>query len=133
MSLETPQTPPTSKALFWSGAVISAICTLALIASGAMKFAKPGNFAEDFTKMGFAIELANTLAIIEIACALIYAFPRTAVLGAILCTGYLGGAVVTHVRAGDGMWISPVILGVLVWLGLFLRDPRVRALAPIRT
>jgi len=71
------------------------------------------------------------LGILELACTIIYAIPRTAVLGAILLTGYLGGAILTHLRIGDPFW-NPIIPGVLVWLGLYLRDPRLRALAPLR-
>jgi hypothetical protein len=69
--------------------------------------------------------------IIEILCVILYAIPQTAVLGAILLTGYLGGAVATHVHAGEP-WFFPVIMGVIVWLGLVLRDPRLRELAPLR-
>lgn len=77
------------------------------------------------------MSLALALGILEIVCTVTYAVPRTAMLGAILLTGYLGGATATHVRIGDS-FISPVILGVLVWGGLFLRDPRLRALIPLR-
>jgi hypothetical protein len=68
----------------------------------------------------------------ELACALVYAFPPTSVLGAVLVTGYLGGAVATHVRLLQGVWIAPALLGVLAWLGLYLRDPRVPRLLPLR-
>ena len=72
------------------------------------------------------------LGILEIACTIIYAIPQTAVLGAILLTGYMGGAIATHVRVGEGV-IPHIIIGVLVWLGLFLREPRLRAILPWRT
>jgi hypothetical protein len=72
-----------------------------------------------------------TLGIVEIACTVVYAIPQTAVLGAILLTGYLGGAIATHVRLEEG-FLPPVILGVLVWLGIYLRDARLRALLPFR-
>jgi hypothetical protein len=68
----------------------------------------------------------------EIVCALIYAIPRTSVLGAILLTGYLGGATATHVHAGEPFFL-PIVVGIAVWLGLFLRDTRVRALVPVRS
>ena len=71
------------------------------------------------------------LGILEVACTVIYLIPRTAVLGAILLTGYLGGATATHVRIGEP-WFMPVLLGVVVWLGIYLRDPRLRALIPLR-
>jgi hypothetical protein len=69
--------------------------------------------------------------VLELFCAAVYVVPRTAVLGAVLLTGYLGGAVATHVRVGDA-FIVPLLLGVLVWAGLYLRDERVRALLPLR-
>jgi hypothetical protein len=79
------------------------------------------------------MSLALGLGITEVACTIIYLIPRTAVLGAILLTGYFGGATATHVRVGDPSFVGPVVLGVLVWLGLFLRDDRLRALIPLRS
>ena len=70
--------------------------------------------------------------IVEVVCAVIYAIPQTSILGAILLTGYLGGAVSTHVRAGEPFFLA-LIVGVLVWLGLYLRDERLRALVPLRS
>jgi hypothetical protein len=86
---------------------------------------------EGMTKYGYPASAAVPVLIIEIFCVILYAIPQTAVLGAILLTGYLGGAVATHVRAGEP-WFFPVIMGVIVWLGLVLRDPRLRELAPLR-
>jgi hypothetical protein len=80
---------------------------------------------------GYPAGVALPLFIVELVCVLLYAIPRTAVLGAILLTGYLGGAVATHVRVGEP-WFLPVIFGVLVWLGIYLREPRLRELAPLR-
>jgi hypothetical protein len=71
------------------------------------------------------------IGILELSCVILYAIPQTAILGAVLLTGYLGGAIATHVRVHDN-FISPAIGGILVWLGVYLRDPRVRALLPIR-
>jgi hypothetical protein len=82
-------------------------------------------------KYGYPVSITVPLLIVEIICVILYAVPQTAVLGAILLTGYLGGAVATHVRAGEP-WFFPVIVGVLVWLGLVLRDPRLRSLVPLR-
>jgi hypothetical protein len=72
------------------------------------------------------------LGILELICAVIYVIPRTSMLGAILLTGYLGGAIATHVRVGE-QFIMPAVLGVLIWGGLYLRDYRLRALLPLRT
>jgi hypothetical protein len=92
-----------------------------------MKLAKTEQAMQGFQELGYPEQLALVLGIVEIGCTLIYLIPRTAVLGAILLTGYLGGAAATHARLMDPKFIGPIILGVLVWLGLFLRDPRVRA------
>jgi xanthine/uracil permease len=96
-----------------------------------MKLVKPAALVEEFTRLEWP-DVALGLGIVEIACAVIYAIPRTAVLGAILVTGYLGGAIATHVRIHDN-FIPPVVMGVLAWLGLYLRDARLRALLPLRT
>ena len=80
--------------------------------------------------LGFPATVIFGIGLLEIACVLLYAIPRTAVLGAVLLTGYLGGAIAAHVRVGDA-FISPLIGGGLVWLGIYLRDARVRALLPL--
>lgn len=91
------------------------------------------NPQEDLDKIGWKLEVIGSLAIVELACVILYAIPQTAVLGAILMTGYLGGACATHVRIGEyGMCFVPVGLGVVAWIALYLRDARLRALAPIR-
>ena len=126
------QSAPTSRWMLWTGYVVSAIPVLMLISSGVMKFLKPPSFVEEFERLGYGENLALIIGILEIGCTIIYLIPRTAVLGAILLTGYLGGATATHVRIGDLSFFAPVIVGVLVWLGLYLRDSRVRALAPFR-
>ena len=102
-----------------------------LAMSSAMKFAKPPSVVEGFKHLGLPEDLALGLGLLELACAVVYVIPRTSVLGAILLTGYLGGATVTHLRVGDPFFM-PVILGVLIWGGVFLRDPRLRALIPLR-
>jgi hypothetical protein len=105
-----------------------------LLMSAVMKFAKPKEVVEGFAKLGWPDRFALGLGILELACTIIYVIPRTAVLGAILVTGYLGGAIATHVRAGDppAQYATIIVLGVAVWLGLFLRDTRLRALIPLR-
>lgn len=123
--------PPPSKAARWIGRVLSALPVLALLLSAVVKLVKPEGFVENFEKLGYPESVALGIGIAELACTIVYIIPQTAVLGAILLTGYLGGATATHVRVGDPFF-APVILGVLVWLGLYLRDPRLRALAPLR-
>lgn len=130
MTVEIDARPP-SKALLWTGRVLSTLPVLMLLMSAGMKFARPPEVVDGFAKLGYSVDLAVPLGIVEIACTIIYIVPQTAVLGAILLTGYLGGATATHVRVGDP-WIAPMILGVLVWAGLYLRDARLRALLPLR-
>jgi hypothetical protein len=129
MATETPS-GSNNKMLFWFGCVASAIPVLMLVLSITMKFMKPPGASEGFQKLGWDENLAIYLAITEIACTVLYVIPQTAVLGAILLTGYLGGATATHVRVHDDFYM-PIVLGVLIWLGLFLRDARLRKLIPI--
>jgi hypothetical protein len=128
----TTTAAPPSKAMLWTGRVISTLPVLALLMSAVMKFAKPADVIEGFAKLGWPERLAVPLGIIELACTILYVIPQTSVLGAILLTGYLGGAAATHMRVGDPVAnvATPIIFGVLVWLGLFLRDARLRALIP---
>jgi DoxX-like family len=125
------QAAPVSKKMWWAGAVLSALPVFALVMSGVMKLVKPDPIVEGFAHLGWDESLALSLGILEITCAVIYLIPWTSVLGAILVTGYLGGAIATHVRIGE-QFVGPAILGVLVWLGLYLRDGRLRALIPLR-
>jgi len=124
-------TAPVSKKMLWAGRIMSALPVLMLLMSALMKFMKPASVVEGFAHLGLPESLALGLGILEIACTVMYVIPRTAVLGAILLTGYLGGATVTHLRVGDPFFM-PVIVGVLVWGGLFLRDARLWALIPLR-
>ena len=127
------QTAPVSKKMLWAGRIISALPVLLLLFSGAMKLVKPAPVVQAFAHLGYPESLVLRIGILELACTVVYVIPRTSVLGAILLTGYLGGATATHVRIGDPSFFIPVILGVLVWGGLFLRDDRLRALIPLRT
>lgn len=120
-----------SKKVRWISYVMSALPVLMLTFSGVMKLMNPPGLADGFNKLGIPVSLALGLGILELACTLIYVIPRTAVLGAILLTGYLGGAILTHLRVGDP-FLAPVLPGVLLWGGLYLRDPRLRALIPLR-
>lgn len=113
-----------------TGWVLTVVPVLILLMSATMKFMKPASVVEGFTRLGLPEKLAFGFGILELACTILYVVPRTAVLGAILVTGYLGGAVCTHLRVGDP-FIMPVMLGVAVWGGLFLREPRLRALIPL--
>jgi len=131
MSVELPA-PKSPTAVIWIGRVISLLPVLLLTMSAVMKFQQPKEVVEGFEKMGWPLSLTFTLGIIEVACTVLYLIPQTAVLGAILLTGYLGGATATHVRIEDPMWFPPIIMGALVWLGLLLRDRRLWPLLPFR-
>jgi uncharacterized membrane protein YphA (DoxX/SURF4 family) len=126
------QSTNVSKWMFWTGIVVSAFPIAMLLFSGVMKLMKPPPLVEEFARLGYDENLAIAIGVLEIACTVVYAFPQTTVLGAILLTGYLGGATATHVRIGDPFW-PPILGGVLVWLGLYLRDTRLRALVPWRS
>ena len=124
------ETPRPSNALVWIGRVISTLPVLMLIMSATMKFLKPAPVVEGFAKLGYPESTAFGLGVTEIVCTILYVIPQTSVLGAILLTGYLGGATATHVRIGDPFHM-PIILGVMLWGGLWLRYPRLRSLIPI--
>ena len=126
------QAQPVSKAALWTGWILSILPVLLLLMSGIMKLTRPAPVVEGFTHLGLPLRLALALGILELACTVVYLLPKTSVLGAILLTGYLGGATCATLRVGD-LFIPPVLLGVLVWGGLFLRDPRIRALIPFRS
>jgi len=125
------QTTPVSKKALWAGYIMTGLPVLLFLFSGIMKVIKPQPVVEEFTRSGMPERILVGLGILEITCTVLYAIPRTAVLGAILLTGYLGGAIVTHLRIGESV-IAPFLIGVVVWGGIFLRDPRLRALIPLR-
>jgi uncharacterized protein YndB with AHSA1/START domain len=131
MGADTPIAPVSKKAL-WAGRILSALPALMLLMSGVMKLVKPAPVVEGFTHLGYPESLALGIGILELVCTAVYVIPRTSVLGAILLTGYLGGATATHVRVGEPFY-TPVLLGVLLWGGLVLRDSRLRDLLPLRS
>jgi hypothetical protein len=121
---------PASKSRRWAGRITSALPALFLLVDGAMKLVKPEPVVKATVELGYAGTVILPLGIVLLACTILYLIPRTAVLGAILLTGYLGGAVATHVRVGHGPFeiLFPVVFGALLWGGLVLRDDRVRTL-----
>jgi hypothetical protein len=122
---------PVSKKMLWAGRIMSALPVLLLLFSAFAKFVKPPDVLKGFAHLGYPDNLVLPLGILELTCTIIYVIPQTAILGAILLTGYLGGATATHLRIGESV-IMVVLLGVLVWGGVFLRDPRLHALIPLR-
>jgi hypothetical protein len=130
------QTAPTSKKRLWAGRILSGLLVLLLIPDAIIKFIKPAPVVETFARLGLPLSMSVTLGILLLVCTVLYAIPRTSVLGAILLTGYLGGAVATHFRVGDPLLshiLFPTYLGILLWLGLYLREERLRALIPLRS
>jgi DoxX-like family len=115
-----------------AGRILVALSALFLIFDAAAHWMMPSPVVEALNRLGYPLALSPTLAIIEVICLVVYLIPRTAILGAILLTGYLGGAVATHLRVRDPLFdtIFPILFGVLVWAGLYLRDQRLRALVP---
>jgi hypothetical protein len=127
-----PSLPP---ALVWTGRVLSAIVVLFLVLDGVMKLMAIPPVVDAFRQLGYPLESASVIGYLALACALLYAIPRTAVLGAIVLTGLLGGAISTHVRVHDPLFthtLFGVYLGVIAWGGLWLRDARLRAMIPLR-
>ena len=126
-----------SNGAIWTGRILSTLVVLLLVFDAILKFIQPAPPAvvEAFDHLGLPLHLSLVLATVLSICSLLYAIPRTCVLGAILLTGYLGGAVATHLRAGDPIFsrvLFPAYIGVLLWLGLYLREARLRTLIPLR-
>jgi hypothetical protein len=119
----------------WAGYILSGLPALFLLIDAVGKFVKPPAVVEGTQQLGYTESVILPLGIILLASTVIYLIPRTSILGAILLTGYLGGAVATHVRVGSPLFshiLFPVYLGVLIWLGLYLRENRLRLLVPLR-
>ena len=127
--------PSVSNAALWSGRVLSGLLILFLALDGAIKLVPLEVVTQTSLQLGIPTHLARTLGVLTLAGTLLYAFPRTSVLGAILLTGYFGGAIYVHVRADSPLFshtLFGVYLGVIMWGGLWLRDSAVRALIPLR-
>ncbi len=122
----------TSRGALWAGRILGGLPALFLVLDGAMKLFKPAVVVEGTMQLGYPESCIIALGIVLLIGTILYLVPRTAVLGAILLTGYLGGAVATHVRVSDGWFnmLFPVFFGALLWGGLWFRDARVRNLLP---
>jgi hypothetical protein len=118
----------------WAGRIMSAFVVIALGADGSIQLFAPTRVASMMRETGFAMDLPSKLGLVILACALLYATPATTVLGAILVTGFLGGAICAHVRIGElgsPPEIISLLLGAMTWGGLYLRDPRIRGILPL--
>lgn len=118
-----------SLAILWTGRVLSGLVVLLFFVSAGFKLTNSPQIQEGFAKFGFDPKLAMSIGIVEIACTILYAVPRTAAVGAILLTGYLGGAVGVHLRVGDP-WIAPVVIGIALWAALIMHNPKLRSILP---
>lgn len=119
----------------WAGIIISGLPVLFLLLDAVGKLVRPEPVVQGTIELGYSESVILPLGIVLLVSTLLYIFPKTSVLGAILLTGYLGGAVATHVRIGNPLFthiLFPVYIGIMLWLGLYLRDGRLRALVPIK-
>jgi hypothetical protein len=117
--------------IVWVGRGISVLVSLGFAVSAVMKLVGGAEVKEGIAHLGLPASMLTPLSILELGCTVVYLIPATAVLGAILLTGYIGGAICTHWRVGDPFFIQ-VALGILVWLGIYLREDRLKALLPVR-
>jgi len=125
-------TQSVSKKSLWAGRIISTLVVLFLLFDAVAKLMKIAPVLQAFTQLGFSTSLAVPIGAVLLACTILYVIPSTSILGAILLAAYLGGATVTHLRAGQPFYF-PIIFGVLVWGGLYLREDRLHALIPLRS
>jgi hypothetical protein len=128
------QTAAASKGMIWTGRILTGLMALFFILDGVGHLMKPAPVVDAFARLGYPLSASVGIGVLLLICTAIYVTPRTSVLGAVLLTGYLGGAVSTHVRAGSSLFetIFPVILGALAWAGLLVRDAELRQLIPLR-
>ena len=118
----------------WAGRIMSAIVSIVLVGDGTIQLFAPAQIASTLQETGFAMDLTHIVGPVVLACAILYAIPATSVLGAVLVTGFLGGAICAHVRIGElgsPPEIISLALGAMTWGGLYLRDPRIRAILPL--
>jgi hypothetical protein len=130
------ETSPRSKKSLWTGRIFGGLITAFLLFDATIHLMRPAPVVEGFAKLNFPLRLAVPLAVIELVCVLLYVIPRTSILGAILLTGYLGGAVAIQLPTGNSMFgeiLFPVYMGVIVWGAIFLLDEKLRALIPWRS
>ena len=118
--------------IVWFGRVISVLAALVFAMSAIMKLKGGPDIAQGMAHLGLPESLTTPLAVLELSCVVIYLIPATSVLGAILLTGYMGGAICTHLRVGDPFFVQ-IAVAICVWLGLYLREDRLKGLIPLRT
>jgi hypothetical protein len=129
--MQTETSAPVSKASLWTGRILSGLIVLFLLPGSVMGLMNGPAAVKGLVHLGYPEHVGVPIAIVMLVCTIIYAIPQTAVFGALLLTAYLGGATASHTRIGEPFYI-PIIVGVLVWVGIFLREGRLRALLPLR-
>lgn len=117
--------------IVWTGRVITVLVSLLFFFSAAMKFVGGAEVKEGMAHLGLPESMTIPLGILEAACTVIYLIPATSVLGAILLAGYMGGAICTHWRVGDP-FVGQIAIALVIWLAIYLREPRLKALIPLR-
>ncbi len=129
------QARPVSNGRLWAGRIISGLVVLFLLFDGITKLMKVAPVLEASAQLGYPVSTIVGIGITALVCTVVYAIPQTSVLGAILLTGYLGGAVASNVRIGNPMFniLFPIVFAALMWLGILLREDRLRTLIPLRT
>ena len=120
------------RGMILAGRVVSGFAALFLLADGVLRAVRFQPYVDGTVQFGYPQHLATPIGVVLVVCTLLYLIPRTTVLGAILLTGYLGGATASHVRMEDPFFLVAAVVGVLVWAGLYLREPRLRALVSLR-
>jgi hypothetical protein len=131
----SPVTLDPSRRRLWTGRILSGLAVLFLVFDASIKLTLAGGAVEGTTQLGYAASVIRPLGVLQLVLLALYVYPRTAVLGAVLWTGYLGGAIATHVRVDNPLFshvLFPVYVALFVWGGLWLREPRLRALLPVR-
>jgi hypothetical protein len=134
MNLHPAPETMTLQTALWAGRIMSAFVVIALAADGTIQLFAPSQVAGMLQETGFAMDMTRIVGPIILACAILYAIPASSVLGAILVTGFLGGAICAHVRIGElgsPPELISLLLGAMTWGGLYLRDPRIRAILPL--
>jgi DoxX-like family len=123
-----------SKGRVWTGRVLSALVVAFMLFDAAGKFFMPGPVVDAFKRLGVPLSVGLSIGLLLLACTIVYAIPRTAVLGAVLLTGYFGGAVAIHLRAGSTLFetLFPIVFGVITWAGIYLREPKLGKVLPVR-
>jgi hypothetical protein len=132
----TTEMAQASKTRLWTGRIMTALAVLFLLFDGVIHVMKIAPVMEAFAQLGYPASLARGIGVLELACLALYVVPRTSVLGGILMTGYLGGAIASSLRVGNPLFsqvLFPVYVAMLLWGGLYLRDQRLRALIPLRS